>query len=768
MEEILTKLRASGYDLPTLELDGAFHEFSTASKKGWYVGHLRDGKAVVTLGDWRTGQKLTQKHGYALDDKSWSEVDKENEKVISEARTAKQKAVALALEKRYKDLETIPSSIYLNKKGLHTLPEGVKCVVNQANTEELFIPMTDLSGKIWNLHVISPLGAKSFEPEARKKDLIHVINSEKITQASEIILCEGYSTGVSLKLARPKAQVVCAFGSTNMENVALALRKKYKHSKIVVACDNDFTKTPNAGLEAGEQAALRAHATLCVPEQLTGCSDFNDIMQAKGLEAVTQALELSFSEVLATAEVITDGAHPKYLEGYINGVQPLAQRLAENGKPLPPTDLEVAHHILMYYKDKVLKYEGELFFYEGKRWVSLGEDNLAKVRVQINVALGKQNSQRKAESILRTFKDIVPHMYKNPYITSPYVCVVGNKTLRVMNDKIEEHAHDTKDLNLNYIDIDYDPRATCPEFLSFLNRLFEGDSDQTSKIESVQEMYGACLFPIYPKLFMIFGRAATGKSTLIYPAHQMIAPENCASLDPHLFEGFHMESLIGKMVNIVTDIELDKPIPNHTIKTIEDRVPISINRKGRALVRATIPAVHIFGGNNTPATYEKSDAHRRRWILLKIQAKPIENDKMDKNYGIDLFLKEKEGILAWALEGARRVVANRGKYTVPESSLQEMDSWLMEHDSIGQWLAEIKEGGSKYLENKDVEKRDEYAERSKVWEVFKIWYEDSYGRSYKPGKHRFFKRLDETWAQTFKDWKGIYRISNMVLKADDF
>jgi putative DNA primase/helicase len=142
----------------------------------------------------------------------------------------------------------------------------------------LIVPLTDITGKLWNLQAIFPathpkLGRdKDFLSGGRLGGLFHVIGK----QSDEIIICEGWATGASLYEATG-SQVYCALSAGNLLPVAKALRESDKGKKIILAADNDEKTPGNPGLTAAKKAALAIGGLLAVPP-IPG--DFNDFASA--------------------------------------------------------------------------------------------------------------------------------------------------------------------------------------------------------------------------------------------------------------------------------------------------------------------------------------------------------------------------------------------------------------------------------------------------------------------------------------------------------
>ena len=84
--------------------------------------------------------------------------------------------------------------------------------------------------------------------------------------------------------------VACAMNAGNLQAVAMALHANYPSLQIVIAADDDHATEGNPGMTAARQAALSVGGMVAVPlfdaNRPAKATDFNDLHQAQGLEAV--------------------------------------------------------------------------------------------------------------------------------------------------------------------------------------------------------------------------------------------------------------------------------------------------------------------------------------------------------------------------------------------------------------------------------------------------------------------------------------------------
>jgi len=179
------------------------------------------------------------------------------------------------------------SSAYLTRKGVE--PYGVRFGADGW----LLVPVRDALGKLWNVQRIAPDKPASgpdklFLKGGRKSGLWHWCGDPAGTGV--LLIAEGYATAASLHQATGRS-VAVAFDAGNLAHVAKALRKAYPAALLVLCGDDDVQTFARVGHNPGRDKATAAagavHGLTVFPEGLPeGGSDFNDMHQVAGLEAV--------------------------------------------------------------------------------------------------------------------------------------------------------------------------------------------------------------------------------------------------------------------------------------------------------------------------------------------------------------------------------------------------------------------------------------------------------------------------------------------------
>lgn len=202
---------------------------------------------------------------------------------------------------------------YLLAKGL-TQPEGMKQL-----RDMLLLPIR-CNGELVNLQIIGADGSKRFLTGGQVKGGSLVLG--KLQGAAEAILCEGWATACSIREATGyEVPIIIGWNAGNLPVIAEAMGKALPDLPVIVAGDLDASGT---GQKAAQKAALvHGRARWCIPaftdeqrtqhQQQAGKlpSDFNDLHQLAGLDAVREQLEnASFSSG------ITDNLGEVNLKGF--------------------------------------------------------------------------------------------------------------------------------------------------------------------------------------------------------------------------------------------------------------------------------------------------------------------------------------------------------------------------------------------------------------------------------------------------------------------
>lgn len=191
---------------------------------------------------------------------------------------------------------------YMQAKGI--TPESVR--IDQGT---VLVPMVlyddEDGGRMVGLQKIAPDGTKRFNKGMAKEGAACRLGPPPADGAT-ILLCEGYATGRSIRMALPDAVVFVCFDAGNLAPVATILRRRYPASAMLFCADDDWkTEIPagtpfNVGVKKARAAAHEVgRAEIVVPifpnaaAREDKWTDFNDLHAVAGLDAVAAQIEAS-------------------------------------------------------------------------------------------------------------------------------------------------------------------------------------------------------------------------------------------------------------------------------------------------------------------------------------------------------------------------------------------------------------------------------------------------------------------------------------------
>ena len=170
--------------------------------------------------------------------------------------------------------------------------------------------MYDAKNKLVNLQFIHGDGRDRDKYGLKggpQKDVHYWIAKPKDGQDTIIYICEGWATGKSICKVM-KGPVLVAFNAGNLSRAAEWVRERYPDHQIVICSDDDWKVEGNPGNTAAWAAARAIKAQVAVPrfksERSPKETDFNDMLNACGAEAVRRVLESAIAPLLDATSAV--------------------------------------------------------------------------------------------------------------------------------------------------------------------------------------------------------------------------------------------------------------------------------------------------------------------------------------------------------------------------------------------------------------------------------------------------------------------------------
>ena len=252
---------------------------------------------------------------------------------------------------------------YLQSKGIQDLTAVAGIRINRYKGQnKLVIPIYSRNGQtgkteLVNLQQIEDSGQKRFLAGGQKSSGYAILNGTHADMAQGFYLAEGYATAASVHLATGKP-VVIAFDAGNLPVVAARIIERGNlpaDTPIYLAADNDRASQKGLAKAAEAAAILGGRAQIRLPEfdarditvwqqrhgQLDADgkeqfpSDFNDLAEIRGMDAVKEALGTPLSAE-RTAQVAAMQPEIAHQIAHIQNKAP--ESLQENPETLPPDE----------------------------------------------------------------------------------------------------------------------------------------------------------------------------------------------------------------------------------------------------------------------------------------------------------------------------------------------------------------------------------------------------------------------------------------------
>ena len=316
-QDVVHQMLAAGLDMPPLPLDvsGKVRRFGPKKTQWYSLREVRtQGGTFVVLGafgNWR-GQETVRVdvdwRGISADERAELE---QRRQAQADADAAARRLAAAQAAMNAHDLWASASrtgcSEYITRKGVDA--EGCRYLGDGSIVVPLLRYDEPRETALRALQRIWPDGRKRFTKGFEKPGtclrLGHVVVGERI------LVCEGYATGLSLRMAVDRRlPVVVALDAGNLLPVAELLRQLYPDARLLICADDDWQTHGNPGRDKALKAARAVgQADYVYPvfrrvNRGPKDTDFNDLHAREGLACVRRQLRHVLPLPAPTAEVL--------------------------------------------------------------------------------------------------------------------------------------------------------------------------------------------------------------------------------------------------------------------------------------------------------------------------------------------------------------------------------------------------------------------------------------------------------------------------------
>ena len=287
---------------------------------------------------------------------------------------------------------------------------------------------------------------------------------------------------------------------------------------------------------------------------------------------------------------------------------------------------------------------------------------------------------------------------------------VNNGTYFLNGDFTEK-----KEFCLNRLPVNYEMKEAKPErWLQFLSELLEEDD-----IPTLQEYMGYCLIPSNKaqKLLIILGKGGEGKSRIGLVMRKILGTNmNVSSIQKVEHNRFARADLEYRLLMVDDDMKLEALKDTNYIKTIvtlEDKM--DLERKSKQSVQGNLYVRFLcFGNGSLSALHDRSYGFYRRQIILTV--KDVPPDRVDDPYLIEKLQREADDIFLWCLEGLKRLLKNKYRFTISERAKKNLHEAMESGNNI---IAFMQSSGYIRLEENTT------ATSKNLYQAYGRWCEDN-------------------------------------------
>lgn len=328
------------------------------------------------------------------------------------------------------------------------------------------------------------------------------------------------------------------------------------------------------------------------------------------------------------------------------------------------TELGNAERIAYEY-GHVIKYVSDMgwLIWDGKRWKIDNKKEIERITAKVLRSLYKSEDEMETKWArmcerrnirMNSIKDLMPLVpgEREEFDRHKYLLNVENGVFNLKTGKLQPHD---RELSLTKItNVEFDENAKCPEWLNFLEQIFQGDKEL---IEYMQRLIGYSLTGEITEQIMVFliGGGSNGKSTFINTIKDLMGEYGKQAKSDTFIKkketgaNNDIARLVGSRFVSAIESEDGEQLSEAFVKQITGGEPV-LARFLRQEYFEFIPEFKVFFTTNHKPVIKGVDEGIWRRVKLVPFNLQLPKEKRDLKLPEKLSL-EMSGILNWAIEG---------------------------------------------------------------------------------------------------------------------
>ena len=239
------------------------------------------------------------------------------------------------------------------------------------------------------------------------------------------------------------------------------------------------------------------------------------------------------------------------------------------------------------------------------------------------------------------------------------------------------------------------PHAYRPEFLtkfagSHVEAVLKDYRLDNETLNSLQEFFGYAFLPNKnaQKALWLYGEGNRGKSLVLTLLARAVGECNTSISDYVTLVGKHTSyQYVDKFVHKVDEVGQSELWSVEGIKNMITSSKVAVEAKYQHRCESFSHCKYIFSANTLPISRDKTDGWIRRFLIVPFYA-PL--NKCDKNIEERLFEFEDSLpiLVAWAMEGAKRLVDNEMEITISDAISSASKKLMSLNDAMADFISE--------------------------------------------------------------------------------
>lgn len=232
----------------------------------------------------------------------------------------------------------------------------------------------------------------------------------------------------------------------------------------------------------------------------------------------------------------------------------------------------------------------------------------------------------------------------------------------------------------------YDPIATCPLFMQYLEVVQPDISRQHILAEFLAYLFIKPAALKLEKALLLYGTGANGKSVFFEIVSAMLGGNinmSNYSLQSLTNEsGYQRAMLANKLVNYAS--EINGKLESATFKQLVSGEPVEARLPyGNPFMLADYAKL-IFNCNELPKDVEHTNAYFRRFLIVPFDI-TVPPEKQDKELPKKIIESELSGVFNWVLQGLERLLRQKN-FTYSVAVEQQLNQYKKQSDSMQLFL----------------------------------------------------------------------------------